>query len=202
MKGTVHIVDDDDGVRKSLRLLMSSVQLDAETYVSARAFLDRIDALDDAVAHCLIFDVRMPDMNGLELQEELRRRNCRHPVILLSGYGDVPMAVRAMNAGARTFLEKSCDEQHLIDQVFAALKATRGSDGARSTLARYRDQLTMRQADVFDLLVQGLQTKPIAEHLGISSRTVEAHRAKILRRLNVSSFSQLLSQALQNDPRP
>ena len=200
MKRTVHIVDDDDGVRKSLRLLMSSVQLEAETYASARAFLDRMGDLDDAAAHCLILDVRMPEMNGLELQEELRRRNCRHPVILLSGFGDVPMAVRAMNAGARTFLEKSCDEQHLIDQVFAALKSTRGSDGARNTLARYREQLTMRQADVFDLLVQGLQSKPIAEHLGISSRTVEAHRAKILRRLNATSFAQLLSQALQTDP--
>jgi two-component system response regulator FixJ len=200
MTRTVHIVDDDEGVRKSLKLLMSSVQLAAETYASAREFLACVGRLDGESQHCVVVDVRMPEMSGLELQEELRRRNAAIPLIVMSGYGDIPMAVRAMKAGARTFLEKPVDEQALIDEVFAALKPARDrSEGSHLVLVRHRERLTQRQRQVFDLLVRGLQTKQIAKRLGISHRTVEVHRSKILARLEATTFANLLSTVLERD---
>lgn len=198
MKGTVHIIDDDDAVRKALRLLMVSVQLDVATYGSASEFLDRVEDLGTGGGDCLVVDVRMPEMSGLELQQELRRRRLgRLPVILMSGHGDIPMAVRAMKDGALTFLEKPVDEQALIDHVFAAMRPRRNAaEEAQAVLAGYREKLTQRQAEVFDLLVQGLQTKAIAQRLSLSPRTIEVHRAKILERLEMRSFSTLLTTAL------
>ncbi len=198
MTRTVHIVDDDAAVLKSLHELMSSVELATRTYHSAREFLTSYDAGQCTAGDCLILDVRMPDMSGLELQAELKERGCAVPLILISGRGDIPMAVKAVRDGARHFLPKPVPHQELIDEVFAALRPKPpAGHGRHSILASYRGQLTDRQREVFDLLVQGLQTKAIASRLGISPRTVEVHRAGILERLGAASFSQLMTSTFE-----
>ena len=141
----------------------------------------------------------MPGMSGLELQDELQRRHIVLPMILISGHADVPQAVRAMRAGALTVLEKPVNEQELIDVIHQALNGNGAGDAAGAqprALEVQRALLTERQRDVFDLLIRGLQTKDVARQLDLSPRTVEVHRAHILQRLNVSSFSQLRRQML------
>ncbi|MFM9938787.1 MAG: response regulator transcription factor [Hyphomicrobiaceae bacterium] len=198
MTRTVHIVDDDTAVLKGLHLLMSSVELQTKAYHSAREFLQSYDQGGCARSDCLIADVRMPDMSGLELQEALIDRQSELPLILISGHGDISMAVKAMQAGAQSFIEKPVPEQHLIDEVFKALRPKRRpGDGRIAILASYREQLTERQREVFDLLVQGLRTKAVASRLGISPRTVEVHRSGILERLGAQSFSQLMTSTFE-----
>lgn len=200
MTRTVHIVDDDAAVLKGLLLLMQSVELQARTYRSAKEFLASLDAGECDSSDCLILDVRMPDMSGLELQAKLKERAAAIPLILISGHGDISMAVKAVRAGAQSFIEKPVAEQELIDEVFAALRPkARPSDGRDAILQSYREQLTERQRDVFDLLVQGLRSKDVAARLRISPRTVEVHRAAILERLGAPSFSQLMSSTLENE---
>jgi FixJ family two-component response regulator len=200
MTRTVHIVDDDAAVLKGLHLLMQSVELQARTYRSAKEFLASLDAGECDSSDCLILDVRMPDMSGLELQAKLKERAAAIPLILISGHGDISMAVKAVRAGAQSFIEKPVAEQELIDEVFAALRPkARPSDGRDAILQSYREQLTERQRDVFDLLVQGLRSKDVAARLRISPRTVEVHRAAILERLGAPSFSQLMSSTLENE---
>lgn len=208
MSRCVHIVDDDDSLRRSLKLLMYSVQLETATYASAREFLDRLP-LAGGMQHCLLLDVRMPDMSGLELQADLVRRKVVIPTIILSAHGDVAMAVRAMQAGAVTFLEKPVDEQNLIDEVFQAFKAAdeamvvaAGAKGAATALSAYRNRLTDRQRAVFDLMVEGLPSKTIAYRLDVSSRTVEAHRGKIFKRLGITSLAQLLGELVKAPASP
>ncbi len=200
MTRTVHIVDDDAAVLKGLHLLMQSVELQARTYRSAKEFLASLDAGECDSSDCLILDVRMPDMSGLELQAKMKERAAAIPLILISGHGDISMAVKAVRAGAQSFIEKPVAEQELIDEVFAALRPkARPSDGRDAILQSYREQLTERQRDVFDLLVQGLRSKDVAARLRISPRTVEVHRAAILERLGAPSFSQLMSSTLENE---
>lgn len=198
MSPRIYIVDDDDAVRKALSLLLHSVGLEAATFASAAEFLAAYQAGASTDPECLITDVRMVGMSGLELQDELRRRAIVIPVILLSGYGDVPMAVRAMKAGAETFLRKPVNEQELIDCLHDALKRApaNGTRTRRQLLSAYHAHLTARQSEVLDLLLRGLQTKHIADRLGLSPRTVEVHRARILERLNATNSVELIRQLL------
>jgi len=188
----VHIVDDDEAVRDSLRLLLYSVGIEAITYVSAADFLERCDCERPG---CLIADVRMPGMSGLDLQKELLRRDVPLPVIIITAHGDTPMAVGALKAGACDFIEKPYDDQYLIDTVRHAIErgARLWRDHERITKARADyDALTAREREVMALVVAGESSKMIAGHLGISPRTVEIHRARIMEKLNARGLADLV----------
>jgi two-component system, LuxR family, response regulator FixJ len=198
MASMVYLIDDDAAVRKAITLLLGSVQLNVETFSSAEDFLAAYRPDTNGGRAIVVTDVRMPGMSGLELQDELNRRNLQIPVILISAHADLPQAVRAMKAGAVTVLEKPVNEQDLIDTIHQAAKQplpTVALDQAK-VLDGYRKLLTKRQCDVFDQVLKGLQTKEVAINLGLSHRTVEIHRANILRRLEMGSFSQIVRQML------
>ena len=194
----VILIDDDAAVLDALALLLHSVKLEVETYSSADAFLTGLQSKLPSPRACIVTDVRMPGMSGLDLQAELARRNVRIPIIVISAHADVPITVRAMQSGALSVLEKPVNEQELIDLIHRALNdATADAPLANNpALEERRARLTDRQRDVFDALMRGLQTKEVARRLGLSHRTVEVHRANILERLQVGSFSQLLRELL------
>jgi two-component system response regulator FixJ len=199
MEQTVYIVDDDDAVRDSLRMLLESASHNVQGFDTARAFLSDAD-MDRGI--CLVVDIRMPGMSGLELQETMARRNIAMPVIVITGHGDVPLAVRAMTAGAVDFIEKPFDDQRMLDSVARALqignqKRSRASEAqaARDLLAL----LTPRERDVFDQLVKGHPNKIVAHELGISPRTVEIHRANVMDKLQARNLSDIVRTALAAD---
>jgi FixJ family two-component response regulator len=191
----VYVVDDDSGVRDSLSLLLRSQGLDSEVYASARSFLD---AVEPEKTSCLIADIRMPGMSGLELQAELNARKIGMPTIFITGHGDVPMAVNAMKAGAVDFLTKPFREQDLLDRVRMALSQAASEmqtqQRVREVRARY-ESLTPRESEVMDLVVQGLANKVIAMDLGVSQRTVELHRARVMQKMAVRSLAELVRSA-------
>jgi two-component system response regulator FixJ len=191
----VFVVDDDADVRDSLRLLLETSGFTVRTFTSAVHFL----ADQGPKKGCLIADIRMPDMSGLELQEEIIRRQIELPVIVMTGHGDVPLAVRAMKAGAIDFLEKPFDDKLMLASVHRGLDAgSRASDraaevkGAKALLA----SLTPRERSVLDKLVKGRSNKVAAYELGISPRTVEIHRARIMDKMDASSLSDLVRTVL------
>ena len=198
MTARVHIVDDDAAVRRSLRLLLESADIEAADSPSASAFLERVDSLEPDERGCLVLDVSMPGMSGLELQAELRKREIDIPAVVISGHGDVPMAVSAMRKGAVTFLMKPVDDQELINTVNEILSRPREQRRSQASLEAHRSRLTPRQREVFDLLRQGLRTKEVAKRLGVSPRTVEVHRAKLLERLEASSLTHLIGRLLED----
>lgn len=198
---TVFIVDDDDAVRSSLRLLLKSVGLAAVAYGSAREFLA---AWDPDQPGCLVLDVRMPGMSGLELQEELNRRGAIIPVIFITGHGDIPMAVEAMQHGAFDFLQKPFRDQDLIDRIQRAIERDARN---RSQLlekdrirARY-ESLTPREREVLALVTAGKANKVMAGDLGVSQRTVEIHRARVMEKMEASSLAQLVRMVMELEPR-
>lgn len=194
---TVFIVDDDDGVRSGLRLLLASAGLPAQAFASALTFLD---VITPEQAGCLLLDVRMPGLSGLEVHERLIARGIELPVIILTGHGDVPMAVRAMKRGAFDFIQKPFNDQFLLDRVGEALRADAERRQARGEIAALRarlERLTPRERDVLRGLVQGQANKVIAAELGISERTVELHRARCMEKLDCRSVAQLVQQVLQ-----
>jgi two-component system response regulator FixJ len=192
----VYLVDDDAAVRSGFSALFRSVGLPVTSFASGEAFLE---AVDEHSLGCLVVDVRMPGMSGLELQERLRDRGVGLPIILISAHGDVPMAVRAMKAGAIDFLEKPVNEQVLLDRVQGCLRvAHRTYDDAElvaATRARL-EALTPREREVLDRLVKGESSKIIAAELDISPRTVDVHRAHIMDKLGVRSIAELVRVAL------
>jgi FixJ family two-component response regulator len=190
---TVYIVDDDAAVRDSIAELVESVGMRAEPYGSGQAFLDAY-----APQHpcCLVLDVRMPDISGMVLQQRLQAGGCTLPVIVLTGHGDVPMAVEAMKAGAVDFLQKPYREQALLDSINAALAIDSQCSGLRETkdqLEQRVSTLTAREREVFDYLLAGKTSKEIAMALEISPRTAEVHRRNVLRKCEVDSSKALLS---------
>jgi RNA polymerase sigma factor (sigma-70 family) len=194
---TVFVVDDDPAVRDSLRLLLQSAHLPVATFASAQEFLA---GYDRAAPGCLVLDVRMPGQSGLELQEELAARGLSLPVIIITGHGDVPMAVRAMKLGAVDFIEKPYNAQVLLERVRHALQedARRRQEEAERTARTARlNLLTPREREVLRLLAAGKATKGIAALLGISRRTVEVHRAKIMQKMQVESIAALIRIALE-----
>jgi two-component system, LuxR family, response regulator FixJ len=190
------IVDDDPDVRDSLRALLESSGFTVREHDSAKAVLSD-PALGSAL--CLIADIRMPEMDGLQLQEELNRRKTVLPVIVVTGHGDVPLAVRAMKAGATDFLEKPFDEELLlaaVQRAKAAADQARMQSQTGETAARLIGQLTPRELDVLKHLVAGRSNKVIAYELSISPRTVEIHRAHLMDKMEARSLSDLIRMAL------
>jgi FixJ family two-component response regulator len=199
----VYIVDDDDAVRSALKLLVKSIGLAVEGYGSAPEFLAHHDTHRSS---CLVLDVRMPGMSGLELQQELNQRGAIIPVIFITGHGDIPMAVEAMQHGAFDFLQKPFRDQDLIDRIQRALardatnrQQLQQGDRIREHLA----SLTPREMEVLKLLVSGKQNKVMAAELGVSQRTVEIHRARVMEKMEANSVAQLVRMVIeQQTPRP
>lgn len=193
---TVFIVDDDDAVRDSLQILLTVEGYRIETFESGVAFLEAFGA---GRPGCLLADVRMPDMSGLDLQEILNERHASLPVIIMTGHGDVPMAVRVMKAGAVDFIEKPFSDTSILDGVRRAL-AQAGRAAADRTFAADAtarlEALTPREREVLDRLVAGRPNKVIAFELGISPRTVEIHRARVMEKMQADSLSHLVRLAL------
>jgi FixJ family two-component response regulator len=202
---TVFVVDDDAAVRDSIKELAESVGLHAECYASAPAFLK---ALQPERPGCLVLDVRMAEMSGLVLQQALNDLGARIPVIVLTGHGDVPMAVEAMKAGAFDFLQKPYREQALLDRINAALSmdaAARGPKAAADTFEQCLATLTIREKEVLEHMLAGRTSKEIARALAISPRTAEAHRRNLLRKFGAGSAKELLqmsASAGKNRPVP
>ena len=194
----VYIVDDDDAVRSSLRLLIRSVGLPAEAHASAQDFLAAYDPRD---AGCLLLDVRMPGMSGLDLQQELNRRGATIPVVFITGHGDVPMAVEAMQQGAFDFLQKPFRDQDLLDRVHRALARDAESRARLAERAGIRARLatlTPRELEVMDLITRGKANKVIGAELGVSQRTVEIHRAHVMEKMHASSLAELVRMVLDS----
>jgi FixJ family two-component response regulator len=189
---TVFVVDDDPGIRDSARWLLESVGLRVETYDSAQAFLDAYVATRPG---CLILDVRLPGMNGLDLLDELRNRGATMPVIVVTAFGEVHSAVRAMKGGAIDVMEKPTRDQVLLDRVHQALeqdRRTRASLASRAdAVARYA-RLSKREVEVLKLIIAGKANKEIAGDLERSTKTVEAHRAAIMRKLGARSIAEVV----------
>ena len=190
----VHIVDDDEAVRTSLALLLSTEQLQTSTYVDAYDFLKNYTPSGVA---CLILDIQMPGMNGMKLQAQLLEQNLNLPIIFLTGHGDVSMAVETLRAGAFDFLEKPFAPDTLIEKVHEALKKHKViCEESANNLAKQQmiEALTPREREIFEMLKNGKSSKVIAIELGISERTVEVHRSKVLHKLAVRSTGELLSR--------
>jgi len=195
MEQTIFIVDDDAAIRDSLRMMLEAAGYKVRDFASAQTFLS--DA--DLQGGCLIVDIRMPGMGGLELQEELVKRKANIPVIVITGHGDVPLAVRAMRAGAADFVEKPFDEQRMLQSIADALEAGQRaqSRAAEAKAARdLLDLLTPREREILDQLVKGHANKVVAHQLGISPRTVEIHRASIMEKLHARNLSNVVRTAL------
>jgi FixJ family two-component response regulator len=194
---TVFVVDDDDAVRTSLRLLLKSVGLPVETFASAQEFLDAFDA---DRAGCLVLDIRMPGMSGLELQQRLNEIHAIVPIVFITGHGDVPMAVEAMQHGAVDFIQKPFRDQDLIDRINQALEKDRDNRAGlreRDAIRRRMQQLTPREREVLDLVTQGKANKVIAGDLNVSQRTVEIHRARVMEKMGASSLAHLVRMVIE-----
>jgi two-component system response regulator FixJ len=192
---TVFIVDDDDAVRHFLSGLIESIELRVEAFASARDFLE---AYEPGRPGCLVLDVRMPGMSGLELQRELVDQAIDLPVIILTGHGNVQLAVHAMKAGAIDFVEKPFDNELLLDRIQRAVaeNVRVGSERIkRIEIAERIQLLTPREREVLDLVVAGQTNKGVARHLGISEKTVEVHRANVVRKMQAKSLADLVKMA-------
>lgn len=189
----VCVVDDDDAVRLSMSLLIETLGLPVQSFASALEVLSDEEVLRRA--HCLVLDVRMPGLSGVGLQERLGRLGHMLPIIFVSAHGDVPMVARAMREGAFDFLQKPFNEQALLDRVQEAVQFAAARRAARARLAEIQlrvDSLTARESDVMAGMVAGRLNKQIAEDLGISIKTVEQHRARVMEKLQVDSLAELV----------
>jgi FixJ family two-component response regulator len=195
-KPIVYIVDDDDGMRRALGILMTTVGYQPAAFAGPREFLAKYDPSQPG---CLVLDVRMPEMSGLEVQQHLNRNGAMLPVILVSGHGDIPMAVQAMKDGAFDFLQKPFRDQELLDRINAALKVdaeNRASVDRLADLKQRADSLTPREREVMALVVDGKANKVIAIDLGLSERTVEIHRANVMEKMGARSVAHLVKMHL------
>jgi len=194
--GVVHIIDDDEALRESLAFLLRTAQVEVESYASAGAFLE---AIPNARLSCIITDVRMPGMSGIDLLRRLRELKIEVPVIVITGHGDVPLAVEAMKAGAADFLEKPFDDEVLLASVRSALKRHDGETKRQAERGQIESKLAAlsnRERDVLGGLVAGRANKQIAFDLGISPRTVEIYRANLMNKMQAGSLSELVRMAL------
>ena len=190
MTALAHVVDDDAAIRDALSWLLRSRGVEARTWPSGEAFL--AGAVEPR--GCLVLDVRMDGMSGIEVFDQLLARGCRIPVIFLTGHGDVPLAVEALKKGAFDFVEKPFNDNHLVDLVVEALRrdeALRSAQAAEASLAARLEQLTTREREVMGLVLKGLPNKAIADDLGLAMRTVEVHRARLFEKMGVRSAVEL-----------
>jgi len=195
-EANVFVVDDDEAMRSSLKWLIESVGMQVHTYESAQAFLD---AYYPGRAGCLLLDVRMPGMSGLELQAYLVRREIRLPVIIITGHGDVSMAVKAMKAGAVDFIEKPFDDEALLGSIRNALQydeKQRALRAQRADIAARLAELTPREHEVMNMVTDGKSNKEIAAALGVSAKTVEVHRARVMDKMRADSLAELVRLVL------
>lgn len=192
----VHVIDDDDAVRDSLSFLLRAANFEVVAYQSAMQFLESLTRETDG---CVITDVRMPDISGLELLKRMRALSCVIPVIVMTGHGDIQLAVEAMKAGAADFLEKPFDDDRILAAVRSALE-TRRMEGERVAMRHEIEQrlesLSQRERQVLDGLVAGSPNKAIAHELGISPRTVEVYRANVMTKMQAGSLSELVRMTL------
>ena len=194
---TVFLVDDDEAVRDSLALLMKSVALTSRSFASAGDFLA---AYDPDSPGCLILDIRMPGMSGMELQQKLMDMRAKLPIIFITGHGDIPMAVEAMQRGAVDFIPKPFRDDELLDRINKALESDRKNRDSlveREVIEERIEKLTPREKQVLELVVQGKANKVIAGDLEVSQRTVEIHRARVMEKMQVRSVAQLVRMVLQ-----
>jgi len=195
-KPTIYIVDDDDGMRRALTVLMTTVGYHAVPFAKPTDFLAKHDPRQPG---CLVLDVRMPEMSGLEVQQQLNRSGSLIPVILITGHGDIPMAVQAMKDGAFDFLQKPFRDQDLLDRINGALKLdaeNRASVDRLADLTQRSGSLTSREREVMALVVDGKANKVIAIDLGLSERTVEIHRANVMEKMGARSVAHLVKMHL------
>lgn len=193
---TIYIVDDDDSMRQAIALLLRTVGYTPVAFARPSDFLDKYDPEQHA---CLVLDIRMPQMSGLEVQQQLNRRGAMLPVIFITGHGDIPMAVQAMKDGAFDFLTKPFRDQDLLDRINGALKQDAENRTAIERLADLRrrtESLTPREREVFGLIVDGKANKVIAIDLGLSERTVEIHRANVMEKMGARSVAHLVRMHL------
>lgn len=198
-ESTVFVVDDDQAMRHSLKWLIESIGMRVRTFGSANDFLD---SYYPGQAGCLLLDVRMPGMSGLELQSHLARHEIRLPVIIITGHGDVAMAVKAMRAGAVDFIEKPFNDEALLSSIRNALsrdEKQRALQLQRAEIAARLAELTPREHEVMDMVTAGRSNKEIAASLGVSAKTVEAHRARVMDKMRASSLAELVRMALIRD---
>ncbi|MBC9070678.1 response regulator transcription factor [Thauera sp. CAU 1555] len=199
---TIYIIDDDEALRDSLVWLLESSGYQVLAHESAEAFLA---VYNEHLTGCLVLDVRMPGMSGLELFEELGRRRCTLPVIFITGHGDVPMAVSALKKGAVDFIEKPFSDRDmlgLIEQCLATERENRSKRRQEADTARRLEQLTQREREVLDLIIVGKLNKQIADVLGISIKTVEVHRARVMEKMGAHSLAELVQHVVSAEPAP
>jgi len=195
----VYVIDDDEAVRDSMCMLLESADLPYRCFDSADHFFA---ARDGSERGCLVLDIRMPGMTGLELQARLAQIGSSLPIIFITGHGDVPMAVEAMRQGALDFLRKPVNEEHFLERIASALDQESGSWHQKLDREQTRqriDSLTEREHEVFQLVADGLANKAIASKLGISERTVEVHRAQVMKKLDARTLAQLVRIHLQSE---
>ncbi|HEX2083990.1 MAG TPA: response regulator [Xanthomonadaceae bacterium] len=191
-KALVYLVDDNDAFRESTAWLLETAGYQVQAFASGPEFLAAHAAARHPGAHCLVSDIRMPEMSGLQLQEELNKRGARLPLVFVTAHGDVPLAVEAMRKGASNFLEKPFSEEALTEAIEVAIAAARSSGAETALLAK----LSPREKQVLDLVVASKPNKIIADILGISIKTVELHRANMMHKLGVRSLPELMKVAL------
>lgn len=192
--GTIYIVDDDEDFRDSMQWLLESASHQVITYPSAQAFLDNFNG----EIGCMLLDVRMPEINGLALQQIMQDRGIQLPIIVLSGHGDIPMAVSAMKNGALDFLEKPFDDEvllRLVDKALSRAEEMRKDLSELGEIQTCHDSLSRREKEVMGLVVVGKANREIAEELGISPKTVEVHRARVMSKMRAGSLPELVQQA-------
>ena len=195
-KATIHVVDDDPDTRKYLKELISTINYKTKVYDSATTFLE---TYKDEGLGCLILDLRMPGINGLDLQNQLASNHIDLPVIMISGYGDVPTAVKAMKAGVLDFIEKPFRGKFMLERIQNAVRHhgnTRSQKEASNDIKKLIQTLTKREKEVMDLVVHGMQNKDIATELGISIKTVEVHRANVMAKMQAKSVAELVRMRL------
>ena len=193
----VHIVDDDDAMRDSLKWLLESRGLEVELYASGDEFLK---AFDNGFCGCLVLDVRMNGMSGLDLYERLQARGCTLPVIFITGHGDVPMAVSALKKGAVDFIEKPFNDQDILGLIEECMQQDLAAAVKRAesaSVAQRLDSLTQREQEVLAMVVAGKLNKQIADELGISIKTVEVHRSRVMQKMAANSVAELVQITLK-----
>ena len=198
-QGMVHIVDDDPDMRKALARLCQISGLTTRTFESAREFLEA--GVTDSPA-CLVLDVRMPGLSGLDLQTELAKRDIRTPIVFITGHGNIPTSVRAMKAGAVDFLTKPFRNQDVLGVIRTALgkdAAQREAQAEREAIRKRLNTLTPRERQVFDFVIQGFLSKQIAGELGTSDQTIKVHRGRIMHKMQVDSVAELVQLAMKAD---
>jgi two-component system, LuxR family, response regulator FixJ len=193
---TIALIEDDEAILRSLAMLLESRGMSVRSYPSAELFLEQLSA--DA-PHCVVSDIRMPGLSGLELQHELKKRDAAMPIILITGHGHITMAVKAIKDGAFDFIEKPFDEERLLESIGAAIKRgerERVEHSERASLEARAAELSPRQLEVMNLVAEGLSNKEIAIRLDISPRTVENYRAWVMEKMGASNLADLVRKTL------